>query len=190
MENNTYNLVILGAGGVGKSALSVQFIENHFFNEYDPTFDSYRKQVTIDDETCLLNILDPACQEENSAMQNQYMRIAHGFLIIYSVTSKSSFDEEIHTLREKILRLKDTAYFPIMLVGNKCDLDEERHVTESEGKKLANEWKCNFYETSARKRINVEECFYDLVREIRRVNTYCPPNNKRIQSIQKECLLM
>ena len=46
-----------------------------------------------------------------------------------------------------------------MLVGNKCDLDEERHVTESGGKKLANEWKCNFYETSARKRINVEECF-------------------------------
>ena len=67
-----YKLVIVGGGGVGKSALTIQLIQNHFIDEYDPTIeDSYRKQVTIDDETCLLDILDTAGQEEYSAMRDQ-----------------------------------------------------------------------------------------------------------------------
>ena len=59
-----YKLVVVGAGGVGKSALTIQLIQNHFVDEYDPTIeDSYRKQVVIDGETCLLDILDTAGQE-------------------------------------------------------------------------------------------------------------------------------
>ena len=184
-----YKLVILGAGGVGKSALTIQLIQSHFIDEYDPTIeDSYRKRVTIDDESCLLDILDTVGQEEYSAMQDQYMRSGQGFLIVYSVTSRSSFDWEINSFREGILRVKDMDSVPMVLVGNKCDLDEERQVTESEGKKIANEWKCPFYETSARKRINVEECFYDLVREIRRPSPNYPHNRKMRR--KKECFLM
>ena len=64
-----YKLVVVGGGGVGKSALTIQLIQNHFVDEYDPTIeDSYRKQVAIDEETCLLDILDTAGQEEYSAM--------------------------------------------------------------------------------------------------------------------------
>ena len=67
-----YKLVVVGGGGVGKSALTIQLIQNHFVDEYDPTIeDSYRKQVTIDEETCLLDILDTAGQEEYSAMRDQ-----------------------------------------------------------------------------------------------------------------------
>ncbi|VDM57379.1 unnamed protein product [Angiostrongylus costaricensis] len=70
-----YKLVVVGDGGVGKSALTIQLIQNHFVEEYDPTIeDSYRKQVVIDGETCLLDILDTAGQEEYSAMRDQYMR--------------------------------------------------------------------------------------------------------------------
>ena len=69
------------AGGVGKSALTIQLIQNHFVDEYDPTIeDSYRKQVVIDGETCLLDILDTAGQEEYSAMRDQYMRTGEGKL--------------------------------------------------------------------------------------------------------------
>merc|ERR1711991_711156 len=76
-----YKVCILGDGGVGKSALTIQFVQNHFIEEYDPTIeDSYRKQVTIDHETCLLDILDTAGQEEYSAMRDQYMRTGEGFL--------------------------------------------------------------------------------------------------------------
>ena len=165
-----YKLVIVGGGGVGKSALTIQLIQNHFIDEYDPTIeDSYRKQVTIDDETCLLDILDTAGQEEYSAMRDQYMRTGQGFICVYAVTSRSAFDE-ITSFREQILRVKDEDKVPMVLAGNKCDLEEERQVTTVEGQDLAKSFGCPFYETSAKARINVEEAFYDLVREIRKYN--------------------
>merc|ERR1712072_781581 len=132
-----YKLVVVGGGGVGKSALTIQLIQNHFIDEYDPTIeDSYRKQVSIDDETCLLDILDTAGQEEYSAMRDQYMRTGEGFLCVYAITSRSSF-EEIDVFREQILRVKDEDDVPMVLVGNKCDLQEERQVTSAEGQELA-----------------------------------------------------
>merc|ERR1712137_540867 len=165
-----YKLVIVGGGGVGKSALTIQLIQNHFIDEYDPTIeDSYRKQVTIDDETCLLDILDTAGQEEYSAMRDQYMRTGQGFLCTFAITSRSSFDE-ITSFREQILRVKDEDKVPMVLVGNKCDLEEERQVTTVEGQDLAKSFGCPIYETSAKARINVEEAFYELVREIRKDN--------------------
>ncbi|KAL6071499.1 Ras-like protein rasG [Balamuthia mandrillaris] len=162
-----YKLVVVGGGGVGKSALTIQLIQNHFIDEYDPTIeDSYRKQVTIDDETCLLDILDTAGQEEYSAMRDQYMRTGQGFLCVYAITSRSSFDE-ITSFREQILRVKDEDQVPMVLVGNKSDLEDQRQVATSEGSDLAKSFGCPFLETSAKTRVNVEEGFFQLVRQIR-----------------------
>jgi len=165
-----YKLVIVGGGGVGKSALTIQLIQNHFIDEYDPTIeDSYRKQVTIDEETCLLDILDTAGQEEYSAMRDQYMRTGQGFLCVFAITSRSSFDE-INAFREQILRVKDADTVPMVLVGNKADLEAERQVTKVEGQDLAKSYGCPFFESSAKTRVNVEEGFYQLVREIRKAS--------------------
>lgn len=90
--------------------------------------DSYRKQCVIDDEVALLDVLDTAGQEEYSAMREQYMRTGEGFLLVYSITSRQSFDE-IQVFQQQILRVKDRDYFPIIIVGNKCDLDGEREVS-------------------------------------------------------------
>lgn len=76
----------------------------------------------------LLDVLDTAGQEEYSAMREQYMRTGEGFLLVYSITSRQSFDE-IQTFQQQILRVKDRDYFPIIIVGNKCDLDGEREVS-------------------------------------------------------------
>ena len=96
-----YKLVVVGAGGVGKSALTIQLIQNHFVDEYDPTIeDSYRKQVVIDGETCLLDILDTAGQEEYSAMRDQYMRTGEGFLIVFAVNNAKSFEDITQVLVE------------------------------------------------------------------------------------------
>ena len=73
-------------------------------------------------------MLDTAGQEEYSAMREQYMRTGEGFLLVYSITSRQSF-EEIVTFQQQILRVKDKDYFPIIVVGNKCDLDAERQVS-------------------------------------------------------------
>lgn len=91
--------------------------------------DSYRKQCVIDDEVALLDVLDTAGQEEYSAMREQYMRTGEGFLLVYSIASRQSF-EEIQQFQQQILRVKDKDYFPIIIVGNKCDLEGEREVTK------------------------------------------------------------
>ena len=163
-----YKLVIVGGGGVGKSALTIQLIQNHFIDEYDPTIeDSYRKQVTIDAETCLLDILDTAGQEEYSAMRDQYMRTGQGFLMVYAITSRSSF-EELVGFKDQILRVKEADHVPMVVVGNKSDLESERQVSSQEGQDLARNFGAPFFETSAKTRVNVEESFYHLVREIRK----------------------
>nr|B4KB60.1 RecName: Full=Ras-like protein 1; Flags: Precursor [Drosophila mojavensis] len=154
-----YKLVVVGAGGVGKSALTIQLIQNHFVDEYDPTIeDSYRKQVVIDGETCLLDILDTAGQEEYSAMRDQYMRTGEGFLLVFAVNSAKSF-EDIGTYREQIKRVKDAEEVPMVLVGNKCDLPSWN---------VAKQYGIPYIETSAKTRMGVDDAFYTLVREIRK----------------------
>jgi small GTP-binding protein len=73
-------------------------------------------------------VLDTAGQEEYSAMREQYMRTGEGFLLVYSITDRQSY-EEIMTFQQQILRVKDKDYFPMIVVGNKCDLDGERQVS-------------------------------------------------------------
>jgi len=186
-----YKLVIVGGGGVGKSALTIQLIQNHFIDEYDPTIeDSYRKQVTIDEETCLLDILDTAGQEEYSAMRDQYMRTGQGFICVYAITSRSSFDE-ITSFREQILRVKDADKVPMVIAGNKADLESERQVSRAEGTDLARSFSAPFMETSAKTRVNVEESFFELVREIRKETGGSKKDPKKdAKKGNKGCLLL
>lgn len=74
-------------------------------------------------------------------MRDQYMRTGQGFIMVYAITSRSSFDE-IASFREQILRVKDKDKVPIVLVGNKCDLETERQVTTGEGQDLAKRYDC------------------------------------------------
>jgi len=161
-----YHLVVVGGGGVGKSALTIQFIQSHFVDEYDPTIeDSYRKQLTLDNQLYVLDVLDTAGQEEYGAMREQYMRQGDGFLLVYSITSRNSF-EEITTFQNAVLRVKDHDKFPMVLVANKCDLEYERQVGHNEGRDLARHFGCPFMEASAKHKHNVDEAFIKLLREI------------------------
>ncbi|OCB84441.1 ras-1 [Sanghuangporus baumii] len=171
-----YKLVVVGGGGVGKSAITIRFIQGQFVDEYDPTIeaipleDSYRKQCLIDEEVALLDVLDTAGQEEYSAMREQYMRSGEGFMLVYSITDRNSF-AEMDQFYHQILRVKDRDYVPLVLLGNKLDLeDSDRTVNTAEGINLAKHFGCHFFESSAKLRVNVDEAFVELVREIRRYN--------------------
>jgi small GTP-binding protein len=120
-----------------------------------------------DGETCLIDLLDTAGQEEYSAMRDQYYRIAQGFLVMFSVTSRASF-EEAKLIQQQILRVNGDAPIPMVLLGNKIDLADQREVSEAEGQELAREWRCPYFETSAKTRVNVEESIFELVRLIPR----------------------
>jgi len=177
-DHKEYKIVVLGGGGVGKSALTIRLVTDNFLDEYDPTIeDSYRKQTDIDGRTALLDILDTAGQEEFASMQDQWMREGKGFLLVFNICEKMTFDE-LNILHDKILRAKDVSSVPMVIAGNKCDLrdpNDPRQVTKAEGESLAEQWGCAFYETSAKEKINNEECFFQVVREIRKVEDSLKP---------------
>lgn len=157
-----------------------------FSQQYDPTIeDSYRKQVVIDGQSCMLEVLDTAGQEEYTALRDQWIRDGEGFVLVYSISSRSSFTR-IQRFHNQIQRVKESsssspsypgspissaapsAPVPIMLVGNKSDRVTEREVSTQEGHALARELGCEFVEASAKNCINVEKAFYDVVRQLRR----------------------
>jgi len=171
-HGNQYQMAVIGGGSVGKSCLTIQFVKHFFVNEYDPTIeDSYRSQVVIDGSVCILNIMDTAGQDLYSAMRDHYYRSGEGFLLVYSVTTRVGFDD-LDQLRSQILRVKEEELIndrvPIVLVANKIDLASDRVISTFEGQEKAKLWGCPYVETSAKQRINVDEVFFTLVREIRR----------------------
>lgn len=174
-----YKIVVLGSGGVGKSALTVQFVQGIFVEKYDPTIeDSYRKQVEVDGQQCMLEILDTAGTEQFTAMRDLYMKNGQGFVLVYSITAQSTFND-LQDLREQILRVKDENDVPMVLVGNKCDLEEERVVQKDHGIGLSRQFNCAFMESSAKAKINVNDIFYDLVRQVNKKSPEKKQNKKK-----------
>jgi len=121
---------------------------------YDPTIeDSYRKQVTVDNQDCLLEVLDTAGQEEYIALRDQWVRDGDGFVLVYSITSPASFTR-VASFHALITRAKDTAQVPCIVVGNKSDCEAERQVPQAQGAQLAESLRCAFLESSAKTCIN------------------------------------
>lgn len=163
-----YKLVVVGDGGVGKSAITIQFFQKLFVTDYDPTIeDSYIQHTEVDGIWCVLDVLDTAGQEEFSAMREQYMRKGDGFLLVYSVTDVQSY-ENIVNFHTQILRVKDRDVYPMLLVANKVDLVHLRKVTEESGRDLALRLGIPYIETSAKDPpLNVDAAFHEVVRTIR-----------------------
>ncbi|KAG5929953.1 Ras- protein rsr1 [Claviceps sorghi] len=162
------HVVVLGAGGVGKSCLTAQFVHNEWIESYDPTIeDSYRTQIQVDGRQVVLEILDTAGTEQFVAMRDLYMKTGQGFLLVFSITSPSSLNE-LAGLREEIIRIKDDETVPMVIVGNKADLEESRVVQRAKGFSISQRWGAPYYESSARTRTNVDEVFIDLCRQMLR----------------------
>lgn len=141
--------------------------------------------MVIDNQACMLEVLDTAGQEEYTALRDQWIRDGEGFVLVYSISSRASFSR-IKRFHHQIQRVKEScassppypgsplsaantqAPVPIMLVGNKSDRVTEREVSTQEGHALARELGCEFVEASAKNCINVEKAFYDVVRILRR----------------------
>jgi GTPase KRas protein len=121
--------------------------------------------VQIDGQSCILEVLDTAGQEEYITLRHQWIHDGEGFVLVYSISSRSSF-ARIRRFHEEIQRVTKTS--PVMLVGNKCDRATEREVSTQEGRALAEELGCDFIEASAKNCINVEKVYFDVVRQLRR----------------------
>jgi len=179
MSDKEYKIVLLGGGAVGKSSLAIRFVKNQFVSDYNPTIeDSYRKSVLIDETVAVVDVLDTAGQEEYSAMRSEWIRYGDGFIIMYSLTSKISFETLEKEINPLLTRFDvadideydssfDTSPLPLTIFANKLDLESERQVSVQEGKNMAIKLKANFIEGSAKTCVNVYEAFYNVVRGIR-----------------------
>ena len=97
-------------------------------------------------------------------MRDLYLKNGQGFALIYSIIAKSTFND-LEEIRNQMIRVKETEDFPCILVGNKCDLEDQRLITKEELCELSKKWNCLSIETSAKTDRNVNELFTYLIRD-------------------------
>jgi GTPase KRas protein len=183
MEPESYLLYVMGAGGVGKSCLTIQFIQGRFSQQYDPTIEnSYSKLIEIDGHEVKLNILDTAGQEDFASLREAYMRQGQGFLLVFSLLDSNSFDE-IDGFVNQIREICENKSVPIVLCGNKSDL-EGWEVTEEDLKTYSKSIGVKYFITSAKLAKGVKESFLHLAKEMRKQNPKAAlqENNKKVET--------
>ncbi|XP_030405899.1 GTP-binding protein Rheb isoform X2 [Gopherus flavomarginatus] len=144
-------IAILGYRSVGKSSLTIQFVEGQFVDSYDPTIENtFTKLITVNGQEYHLQLVDTAGQDEYSIFPQTYSIDINGYILVYSVTS--------------IKRI------PIMLVGNKKDLHMERVISYEEGKALAESWNAAFLESSAKENQTAVDVFRRIILEAEKID--------------------
>ncbi|KAF9586152.1 GTP-binding protein [Lunasporangiospora selenospora] len=170
-------IALMGSRAVGKSSMVIQFVENVFVDSYFPTIErAFTKPLTFHGQEYEVEIIDTAGQDEFSIFNGKHALDMHGYVLVYSVTSKLSFDM-ISVIRDKILNFTGTDWVPIVIVGNKADLQNQRQVTKEEGEELAARWKCLACETSAKTNHNIGRTFEMMIAEIEK-STDIPEDKK------------
>jgi small GTP-binding protein len=123
------------------------------------------KKIEVDGQRCEVEILDTLSVGYRWDNE-QYIKNADGFILVYSILNKSTF-EELRAKWIQIRKVKGEDGIPMVLVGNKCDLEDGKRAVEiKEGLRLADEFRANFFETSAKSIINVDQVFIDLVKQM------------------------
>ena len=167
-ENNSEPLEIkiftLGNFAVGKTCFINQFVHNTFRNNYITTigFDHTAKKIILPSgKNAKLIFYDTAGQERYKSLAFNLLKNADGILLMYDITNIETFraiTEWIEIIRE--IKPND---FPIILIGNKCDLESERKIPKEEGEKEAYNNGFLFFETSCKENVNIEETINSIV---------------------------
>jgi len=186
-----YSVAVMGPGSVGKSALTVQYVQGVFVKDYDPTIeDAYRKTSCVDDINVHLDILDTAGQEDFVALRSTWMRDRDGFVLVFALNARETF-EDLQSFYDQLAVMHEDRMPAIVLVGNKSDLESDRQIKQSEAKKLAAKYNnCAYVETSAKTGDNIDLIFTTLVREIRKKGPNPDKESKKPAKSNSWCVLL
>ena len=161
-----YKIMVLGESKVGKTSLIKRYTKDQFGGVYLTTvgMDFQDKIIELEDKKVRLQVWDTAGQERFRNVTKSYFQSSRGLLVVYDITDKESF-EKINFWIENI---KNNApeNVKLILVGNKCDLANERKVTIEDGENKARNYNIKFFESSAKDGTNVNELFFYLANEI------------------------
>ncbi len=133
--------------------------------------------------------MDTAGQEDYAVVRDNFFRSGEGFLCVFSVTERETFDS-MKDFREQILRVKVDEQIPIILVGNKIDIKDERVVSSDEAKALAQSWGVQYEETSAKMKVNVDKVYYDLVLQIKERKDAANGNQQKKKKKKSKCVIL
>lgn len=169
-HTKTRKLLLLGFQHVGKSSLCIQYVDGQFVESYGPTIENtFNKMQKHKGQEYLITAVDTAGQDEYSLFTQYYNISVHGYILVYSITSRKSF-EVLKVIHDKLLDMTGSLAVPIIVVGNKTDLHVDRAVSYEEGKALADKWKAAFLEVSAKKNESVADIFKVALQQIDKIS--------------------
>ena len=165
--DKTCQILLLGDMAVGKTCLINRYTNGVFKEEYTSTvgIDFYTKPEEINNKTVQVKIWDTVGQERFRALTPSFLRNAEGVVIVFDVTSQESFDNVkgwINSVKSNI----GENVIPIIIVGNKIDMENLREISKEDGNKIASENGFKYFETSAKTGKGVDEAFKELVNQI------------------------
>ena len=165
------NIITLGNGQVGKTSLIIKYVDNTFSLNYIQTLgmDFKIKMVKLQNsEEIRVKLTDTAGQERFGSLSSNYLKKANGILLVHDITSRESFEALNNWADEIKEKSKSDEARPIILIGNKLDLEGNRCISKEEGENFAknNCGGINFYETSCKTGENVENAINDLVSQV------------------------
>ena len=167
--DKTCQLLIIGDSSVGKTSLITRYTNGTFKEEYLATvgLDYNSKDEVFNNETIHIKLWDTAGQERFKSLTQNYLRNADGILLVYDVTTTESFDN----LKDWINSIKQNMetkniFLPLIIVGNKVDMEESREISKEDAEKFASENHYKYYETSAKTGDGVDEAIRELVNQI------------------------
>jgi small GTP-binding protein len=158
------NLIALGNTEVGKTAYLIRNTENKFRPSLSTVgIDMRNKKIELENgKKVNVKFYDTSGQERYHSLSANFIKKADGIILMYDITNRNSYDT-ISRWWDNILEHKERD-FPVVLVGNKCDLEDERKVTKEEGEDIAKKYNVKFYEASNKDGTNVEESFRMLIK--------------------------
>ena len=171
--DKTCQLLIIGDSSVGKTSLITRYTNGTFKEEYLATvgLDYYSKEEVINNKTINIKLWDTAGQERYKSLTQNYFKNAEGVLLTYDITNSESFDN----LKEWISSIKKNMegkdiFIPVIIIGNKIDMEESRETSKEDAEKFAKENNYKYFETSAKTGEGVDDAIRELVIQILKQN--------------------
>ena len=167
--DKTCQILLIGDSSVGKTSLIQRYANGIFKEEYLATvgLDYYTKQEMINNINVLVKLWDTAGQERFKALTPNYFRNAEGVVLAYDVTNSESFDNLkfwINSIKSNLG--EKNIFIPIIIIGNKIDMEGMRDITKEDASKFAKENNYKYFETSAKTGEGVDEAIRELVKQI------------------------
>jgi small GTP-binding protein len=178
-------VIIVGAGKVGKTSLTIRFAEDRFRESYLPTLgvDFLTKNLTIDKAKIKLQLWDTGGQEFVMSLLPFYFSGAAGGVLVYDITNRNSFNALDYWLKQ--IR-QNAGNIPVVLAGNKIDIAAQRKVSTEEAQNFANEKNLIYLETSAKTGVSVPDLFKGLVEVIYKTEVKKPKDAKKKEDKKEE----